>query len=418
MGKERAYDLRLKDRTLLSFTVSEGDFGPQVRIAAIDMQGRDLMPLGLELSGDGIWKWMESRALPYNRRFSEAVCRALGFDVNDTEAIYRAGMGLSLDDAYWVPPAGSKTRFEDVTPYLNPFSEALAQVALEGTSTVPVRGMTPELTTDGTLAKAWRIEPDGRRSLYKGATPGVEPGEPVSEAIASAIADEMGIDHVRYRYAEIDGKAYCACENFTTPDVSYVPYVTAVGGHQKLSDALAYFWLLDDAELDRLRDMLVFDCVICNNDRHFANFGFLRDNASGDLIGMAPAFDNGRGLFPNVANPTGEDLVRESRLVTPAFGGTDFDQLCSRVMGPSQKRRLEGLENIDIEDKVPEKLRKRAGTMAAFVSSRARELASLPTVDESRFIDAVQRHALETTGCSQGEWQPNHQEKKQDKRNM
>ena len=43
--------------------------------------------------------------------------------------------------------------------------------------------------------------------------------------------------------------------------------------------------------------MLVFDAVIYNEDRHFSNFGLLRDNHSGKILGAAPVFDNGLSLF-------------------------------------------------------------------------------------------------------------------------
>lgn len=43
--------------------------------------------------------------------------------------------------------------------------------------------------------------------------------------------------------------------------------------------------------------MLVFDAVIYNEDRHFGNFGVLRDNRTGKVIGPTPIFDNGLSLF-------------------------------------------------------------------------------------------------------------------------
>ena len=43
--------------------------------------------------------------------------------------------------------------------------------------------------------------------------------------------------------------------------------------------------------------MLVFDALIYNEDRHFGNFGVLRDNHSGKIIAPAPVFDNGLSLF-------------------------------------------------------------------------------------------------------------------------
>lgn len=52
--------------------------------------------------------------------------------------------------------------------------------------------------------------------------------------------------------------------------------------------------------------MLVFDAVIYNEDRHFGNFGVLRDNHTGKVIGAAPIFDNGVSLHqPSGSAPSG-----------------------------------------------------------------------------------------------------------------
>ncbi len=48
--------------------------------------------------------------------------------------------------------------------------------------------------------------------------------------------------------------------------------------------------------------MLVFDALIYNEDRHFGNFGLLRNNHTGEIIAPAPIFDNGLSLF-NYAMP-------------------------------------------------------------------------------------------------------------------
>jgi hypothetical protein len=43
---------------------------------------------------------------------------------------------------------------------------------------------------------------------------------------------------------------------------------------------------------DNINDMLVFDALIYNTDRHYGNFGVLRDNSDGKIIAPAPIFDN------------------------------------------------------------------------------------------------------------------------------
>ena len=54
--------------------------------------------------------------------------------------------------------------------------------------------------------------------------------------------------------------------------------------------------------------MLVFDALIYNEDRHFGNFGVLRDNHSGNIIAPAPIFDNGLSL-QSKANCNSSDNV-------------------------------------------------------------------------------------------------------------
>ena len=49
--------------------------------------------------------------------------------------------------------------------------------------------------------------------------------------------------------------------------------------------------------LNALEDMLVFDAIICNTDRHYGNFGVLVDNKTNTIAAPAPLFDHGNSLF-------------------------------------------------------------------------------------------------------------------------
>ena len=82
--------------------------------------------------------------------------------------------------------------------------------------------------------------------------------------------------------------------------------------------------------------------MIYNEDRHFNNFGVLRDNHSGALLGAAPIFDNGVSLF-NFAMPEDwNDLDSYARTRGTAYG-ISFENVCREVMGPVQTRQLGGL---------------------------------------------------------------------------
>ena len=67
---EQAYVLRLYDTDLLSFSLSEqGIEGLKAQIHSIDEEDRALSPLDLELTDDGLVKWLQRRVIPKNRAY-------------------------------------------------------------------------------------------------------------------------------------------------------------------------------------------------------------------------------------------------------------------------------------------------------------------------------------------------------------
>jgi len=59
----------------------------------------------------------------------------------------------------------------------------------------------------------------------------------------------------------------------------------------------AYYRSKGEEFVKALHDMLIFDAVVCNTDRHFGNFGFLVDNETNEIVAPAPLFDHGNALF-------------------------------------------------------------------------------------------------------------------------
>ena len=64
-----------------------------------------------------------------------------------------------------------------------------------------------------------------------------------------------------------------------------------------MDSVFTFYQGLGPAYENALQEMLVFDAVICNTDRHFGNFGFLIDNHTNQIISPAPLFDHGNSLF-------------------------------------------------------------------------------------------------------------------------
>ena len=342
---EKGYVLRLYDTDLLSFTLSErGIEGLKAQIHSVNEEARALFPLDLELTDDGLVKWLQRRVIPKNRAYVAEILKTFGLSVNDTKGIIDVCKGLSLNDSYWVVPQGFTGTFAQYNLYENRFSEILSLVAYTGIGQSDAAFTTsPELTTNGMLPKAWRfIEGEGIY-LYKGGTFGAANtgNEPYSEFYASQVAQAMGLDAVAYELENWKGILASRCKLFTDIDTSYIPIgrIVREGG---LKACLEYYRQLGPEAYEQVRSMLVFDAVIYNEDRHFGNFGVLRDNHTGKVTGAAPVFDNGMSLF-NFAMPEDfQDLDSYAKTRGTAYG-VSFESVCQEVMGPVQTRQLRKL---------------------------------------------------------------------------
>ena len=379
--------IRLFDTPVLEFSVSKNrDVFEITNINVIEDQA--LLPHGLKPEPEGVYTWLSTRALPFNRRYADKLCVAMGIRPGDIERIIEVSLGLSLNDSYWVVPAGFEGSYREYNLYENGFSEVLAVIAYTGvvdTSAIPQHGLTPELTTNGTLHKAWRIA-GGERLLYKGSTYGYKPGEWLSECLAAQIAQEFGLDNVPYWHEEWNQEDCSVCKCFCNKELSYVPFAVLTG-KASMASCVGYAAQLGIKELDKLFDMIVFDALICNTDRHFTNYGYLIDAASNRVLGLAPVFDNGRGLFPNYAEQEVRDANMLASYMRPAFGPDSFEELAGRIIGKSQQEKLLHVAN-NLELVAPtSQYELRCELLSSFLRDRAKLLADLPPVDPESFLN-------------------------------
>ncbi len=339
------YSLRIYDTELMKFIMEKrGLEGLVAEIINIDKTHSHLMPLDMEQTNEGVIKWLERRVIPKNRAFVDEILKTLGLSHNDTKGIIDVCKGLSLNDSYWVVPDDFEGTFAQYNLYENRFSEMLALVAYTGAGQSKQAFTTsPELTTNGMLPKAWRfIENDGIY-LYKGGSTGASNAgrEPYCEFYASQIAETMQLNTVHYDLENWKGITASKCVLFTNKDISYIPIgrIVRTGGIQK---CIEYYDGLGQEFGEQIRSMLVFDALIYNEDRHFGNFGVLRDNNSGKIIAPAPIFDNGLSLLCYAGK---DDLATFSAMEGYAKTRTtpyrlSFEEICAAVMGTKQKEQL------------------------------------------------------------------------------
>ena len=375
------YSLRMYDENLLTFSIEDaGLSGMKTKILWINEERREVFPLDLELTDDGIYAWLQRRTIPKNRAFADEILKTLGLNINNTKGIIDVCKGLSLNDSYWIVPEGFEGEFKNYNLYENRFSNALSLVAYTGIGqSKPLNTSSPELTTHGMLRKAWRhIEGKGIY-LFKGGTEGAANTgkEPYSEYYACQIARQMGLNAVEYDLEQWKGILASTCKLFTDINISYIPIgrIVKTGGIQACLD---YYAGISENALQEMKSMLVFDAVIYNEDRHFGNFGILRDNHTGKVLGAAPVFDNGLSLF-NFAMQDDIDHLDEYAKTRANPYGIPYEIVCREVMGNKQRVQLHKLINFRFTRhpsiNLPEE---RLVPIEKHIQKRVRELLALP----------------------------------------
>ena len=334
--------LRHRDRELLRFEWVE----PQgVRVVSVNEAERRFLPLEMHgvANDETLWTWLARRTVPRNRRNIEELMARIGLSSRNVKGIIELCRGLSLNDVYWVVPDDCEDSWKDFNLYENDFSNAIAQMAFSGVGPDFREQWTssPEFTTNGMLAKCWR-RIDGNVLLYKSGTEGASNTgfEPYSEFYASQIAEAMGLGHVAYGLSRFKGRLCSTCPLFTSDRYGYVPAGRVVSRDEALADP-------------RFADIFFFDAVIFNTDRHMGNFGYLVDNDTNEIVGAAPIFDNGYGLFSLALDRRGDshdefcDLRKFVSRVNPALyvKWLGFPGGLTKKM----KERLDGLRGFRIK---------------------------------------------------------------------
>ena len=119
-GNGMDWILQNKDVPLLEFSTREDKFG--------DVKAREhawlspLRPIGYT----SLLGFLEGRRAPKHRKHIEQLLEQYG--CRTLEGFLQVSHALSLNDTFWVKPAGSPLRWQDVSLYQNDFDEIIAGV--------------------------------------------------------------------------------------------------------------------------------------------------------------------------------------------------------------------------------------------------------------------------------------------------
>ena len=149
----------------------------------------------------------------------------------------------------------------------------------------------------------------------------------ISEFLGSHIFEICGFETHKTYLGYRDGEEVVACKDFNVPGRQFVPF-NDVGESTLDQDKETYQYdyedimqmLRDNSKLTNVQETIsmfwqiyIMDALLGNFDRHGANWGFIKEN---NCYTLAPVFDNGSCLFPNLVDEEEMQKIMESEVET------------------------------------------------------------------------------------------------------
>ncbi len=381
------YYLKLFDKNLISFEI-DNSLGLKIDNIEILEDNREIFPIELQnkVNEETIISFLKARIIPKNRAYVTQILEAMNLNLNDTKGIIDICKGLSLVDSYWIVQDNS-LKFKDYNLFDNDFSEVLSLIAFTGySSKIKDLITSPEFTTNGALPKAWR-RINNKVYLYKGSTETWKMSntgfEPYSEFYSSQLLKIMDINHVEYDLKRWKNMLVSTCELFTTKDKSYIQAGSIITSG-RINDV--YKYVKENGYENQFADMILFDALTMNPDRHFGNFGFIRDNKTGKIIDFAPIFDNGENLLSKADIKVFDDISKFNNYINSDFAnisyyGTSYDALIKAFCGKEQIKKLRKLVNFEFTKHASYNLpENRIKCLNYMIQERAKKFIKLLTI--------------------------------------
>lgn len=294
------YIVMHKDTPLITFNIAKS---LTETIELLGYTPSKLIPYGArlnpiqsyEVTSESLSDWLYSRRLPTNRKHIDKILKEGGIRSSTLEDIIKITMMLSVNDVYWIKEIDSKISWAEVSLYDNPISKTIAYTAFSGDiqrANKIIRN-SPEYTTNGSLAKCW-VRERGELKLYK---ENGQSNEVYNEYYCSQILRQLGLNHIDYGIKLYRDRLINVCNCFTNKEYGMIPLSALWRYSLELEGLLAWIgkYFTPDI-LKAFTDMIFFDSIVLNIDRHAGNIGFIIDNNTNDIISLAPIYDNGLSL--------------------------------------------------------------------------------------------------------------------------
>ena len=254
--------------------------------------------------------WWNNRSIPSYREGLNKVLNEL--NMSTPVELLEKCLGFSLSDQYWIKREGSREKWEDLNFFQNDFSEDMGHFLLgQKENSKNLNLMSPDNSSDGELKKKWKII-NGDRFLIKGGN-SLNNQEPFNEVIATKLYERIlnEGEYVPYFLINDNGKIYSACKTMISTDEELVSGLAIAETSKLKGDQSPYRHFIEACEnlniynaQTMINKMLTCDYILANYDRHYRNFGAIRNIETLKWVKFAPLYDSGSSLWAKT--PTAE----------------------------------------------------------------------------------------------------------------
>lgn len=240
------------------------------------------------MNGKDFTSWLEGRAIDSHRANSCLLKKVLCLANRDDAHTSLAVNAVTITDNYWFKSDDENLTWNEVKFNENVFDKLALKGDPDSFNKTPSR--TPELTNIGSFEKCWRLI-DDKWWMYKSCNN----NQIFFELFIFNLGKALGFNMAYYEYDD----GYVKTKNFTDGKVNFEPICSVMGDNEDYSDNFDYFMTLSkDIVVDYLK-MLYLDSVCYNMDRHTNDYGLLRRIETGEILSLAPNYDNNIALIAN-----------------------------------------------------------------------------------------------------------------------
>ena len=253
--------------------------------------------------------WFQNRIIPKTRADLSSFLLTKGCD--SPEQFLLKNLALSLTDWYWLCPVDYQLKWEDV----NLFQASGGTIGLHISTSEEKkenerRVYDSNASLTGQMTKFWEIR-EGIPFMIKCASQ-YYGQQCANEAFATTFHLMQNRDdttYVSYKAFPFDGsESKCICPSFVPYGLEFVSAYEVCSSKKKPNSVSEFDFFLAICEEHGLQDirsfldyMLLSDFCLTNEDRHFYNFGILRDARTLKFVSPAPLFDTGNSMFFRIA---------------------------------------------------------------------------------------------------------------------